>query len=421
MSANSERNWRYPGWRVASASSVGVFASFASLLVFTFGVFLKPIAAEFGWSREAVSAAFAVAALGVAACSPVVGVLIDRFGARRVIAPCVAIFGLAFASLSILPARLAALYVTFAVLGAVGNGTAQLAHTRAVASWFVERRGLAMAILMMGSAVGAMIWPPTAQWLVHMLGWRPAAASLGAIALLLGLPVAVLFVRENPARARRRGGDRVGVGQATLRQVVSRPFLVIVTILFLGSLGQNGAIIHLSSMLTDRGIGQESAAFAMSAMGAASIAGRIAAGWTLDRFFGPRVAMGLLAVAAAGAFVLAGATTANAGILGAALIGVGMGGEADVTPYLLSRYFGLDSLSTMYGLTWSAYAVAGALGPVLMGRAFDLTGSYSVFLTGLSAVMLGSAALTLLLPRYSDNLAPVAIAGSTGEMVTQSR
>ncbi len=401
MSASSERNWRYPGWRIAAASSVGVFASFGSLLVFTFGVFLKPLAEEFGCSREAASGAFALAALAVAVCSPFIGKLVDRFGARRVIAPCVAVFGTAFASLSILPPRLSALYAAFIVLGVVGNGTAQLAHARMVASWFVERRGLAMAILMMGSAVGAMVWPPVAQSLIAGFGWRNAAALLGAVALVLGLVVALLFVRENPAQAQKHSPGRAVTGERTSNQALSRPFLVIVAVLFLGSLGQNGAIIHLSSMLTDRGISPESAAFALSAMGAASIAGRIAAGWLLDRFFGPSVAMWLLAAAAGGAFVLAEATTATAGVLGAALIGIGMGGEADITPYLLSRYFGLESLSTLYGFTWSAYAVAGALGPVLMGRAFDLTGSYSMFLIGLSTVMLLSAALTLLLPAYS--------------------
>ena len=191
------------------ASSVGVFASFGSLLVFTFGVFLKPIAAEFGWSREAVSGAFAFAALAVAVCSPLVGKLVDRFGARRVIAPCVAVFGVTFASLSILPPRLPALYATFVVLGIVGNGTAQLAHARMVASWFVDRRGLAMALLMMGSAVGALVWPPVAQGLIAAFGWRAAAASLGAVALLLGLSCgASVRARESCGATNARGRRR---------------------------------------------------------------------------------------------------------------------------------------------------------------------------------------------------------------------
>ena len=90
-----------------------------------------------------------------------------------------------------------------------------------------------------------------------------------------------------------------------------------------------------------------------------------------------RVAFGLLTTAALGTFLLASADSLAMGLVAAALIGVGMGGEADVTPYLLSRYFGLRAFSTLYGFTWTVYAIAGAIGPILMGRAFDLTGSYT--------------------------------------------
>src|SRR5450755_2500176 len=78
--SNTEESWRYPGWRVAAASAAGVFVSFSSLLVFTFGIFLKPVAAEFAWSREAVSLAFGIAAISIAVCSPGIGMLLDRFG-----------------------------------------------------------------------------------------------------------------------------------------------------------------------------------------------------------------------------------------------------------------------------------------------------------------------------------------------------
>jgi MFS family permease len=77
-----------------------------------------------------------------------------------------------------------------------------------------------------------------------------------------------------------------------------------------------------------------------------------------------------------------------------------MGGEADVTPYLLARYFGLRSFSTLYGFTWTAYAIAGAIGPIIMGRAFDSTGSYAKLLVEMAGLTAGAAALLLLLPRY---------------------
>src|SRR6185312_10993847 len=92
-----EGSVEYAGWRVALASGAGVLVSFGSLLVYTFGIFLKPLTEEFGWSREAASLAFGIAAIMIAVCSPPLGYLLDRMRARRVILPCVMVFGSAFA------------------------------------------------------------------------------------------------------------------------------------------------------------------------------------------------------------------------------------------------------------------------------------------------------------------------------------
>jgi MFS family permease len=136
-------------------------------------------------------------------------------------------------------------------------------------------------------------------------------------------------------------------------------------------------------------------------MGAAVLAGRLITGWLLDRYFAPRVAFVLLAIAAVGVLVLASAHSLFFGTLGAILIGLGMGGEADVTPYLLTRYFGLRSFATLYGFTWTAYAIAGAIGPIIMGKAFDSTGSYAKLLVELAVLTAATASLMLFLPRYS--------------------
>ena len=155
---------------MAVAASACVLVSFASLLVYTFAIFLKPLAAEFGWSRGAVSAAFGIAALAVAACSPPLGWLLDRYPARRIILPCITIFGCAFASLSLLGPHLWQLYAIFLVLGIVGNGTAHLAYSRVLTTWFRERRGVAFSILLGGGALGAIILPPIAKALISSLG-----------------------------------------------------------------------------------------------------------------------------------------------------------------------------------------------------------------------------------------------------------
>jgi MFS family permease len=403
-SAANEHSIRYPGWRVALASSTCVLVSFASLLVYTFAIFLKPLSAEFGWSREAVSLAFGVAALAVAACSPPLGWLLDRYPARRIILPCLTIFGCAFASLSLLTRHLWQLYATFLILGIVGNGTAHLAYSRVLTTWFRERRGVAFSILLGGGAVGAIILPPIAEALIHAVGWRASFAILGGGVLVIGLPCG------SRIRARPHSTHSAAIpaaGAAVREALRSQVFWIIVAELFMISVSQNGAITHLSALLTDRGISAGRAAWAVSAMGGAILAGRLSTGWLLDRYFAPRVAACLFALSALGTFLLAGARSLPAGVEAAALIGFGMGGEGDVTPYLLSRYFGLKSFSTLYGFTWTAYAIAGAVGPIVMGRAFDVTGSYSTLLMVLAAVTLVAGSLMLLLPRY-----PASISGS---------
>jgi MFS family permease len=390
----------YPGWRVVAASAGGVFFSFASLLVYTFGVFLKPIAAEFHWSRQAVSLAFGVAAIFIALCSPVLGMLLDRFPPRYILLPCFLIFGGAFASLSLLTHHLWHLYLVFIVLGAVGNGTAHLAYSGALSTWFRERRGMAFALLMSGGALGAMVLPSVAQGLITKFAWRGAFALLGLSVLTIGLPL-VMGVKRRPGFTVSLGGS---ADLSTAEGLRSWQFWIIVAVLFAASLSQNGAIAHLAPLLTDRGVPPSSAAMAVSVLGGATLLGRLVTGWLLDRYFAPRVSFFLLALAALGTYLLASAHSAVAGSLGAALIGLGMGGEADITPYLLSRYFGLRSFSALYGYTWTAYALAGAVGPVLMGRVFDATGSYAILLSRLSVFTLLTATLMLLLPGYEKDV-----------------
>jgi predicted MFS family arabinose efflux permease len=387
----------YPGWLVVAAAFCGVMVSFGSLLVFTFGIFLKPLSTEFGWSRENISTAFGIAAMTVAVCSPVLGRLLDRYGARRVVLSCMAVFGLAYGSLSFLTPSLAHLYATFFVLGVVGNGTTQMGYSRAVSTWFTDKRGLALALVMAGVGVGSMLLPWLGQRVIDAHGWRTAYLVLGAMVLVLGLPLTALFVREHPGDHDRQP---MAHGSSVRDGLRSRAFWLLVATLFLSSIAVNGAITHLSPLLTDRGISTESAALAVSLLGGASLTGRLVTGSLLDRYFGPRVSFVLLLGVAAGIFLLATASSRSTGLLAAALIGFGLGGEADVTPYLLTRYFGLRTFSTLYGLTWTAYAIAGATGPILMGKVFDVTNSYSSLLTLLSAVTLAAAILMLFLPAY---------------------
>jgi len=391
---------------VVLAACLGVMAGFGSLFVFTFAVFVKPLSTEFGWSREAISRGFGFAAISLALISPLLGHWLDRFGPRRIILPCIAIFAAGIASLALLGSHVAQFYATCLVLGLVGNGAAHLSYSRSISTWFHQRLGMALACVMLGAGFGQMLLPLLAQSVVTHAGWRASYAALGALAFLLAFPLSYRYIRE---RGQVRSVKQTRAGAATAaptglswqQGLRSYSFWIIVAVLFLSSISMNGAITQLSALLTDRGITPGRAAFCASMIGGSSIFGRIVVGWLLDRFFGARVAFFINLSTAAGILLLARANTFAAGCLAAALIGVGAGGEADITPYLLTRYFGLRGFSTLYGLTWTFYAVAGGIGPVILGRAYDSTGSYSALLTLLAGATAFGALLMLALPRYA--------------------
>lgn len=400
--ALTEFDLGYFGWRVVLAACLGVMAGFGSLFVYTFAVFVKPLGAEFGWSRETVSSGFGVAAVTLGLFSPLLGRLIDRLGPRRIILPCMTVFGCAMASLALLRSGAWQFYLTCFVLGLVGNGAAHLAYSRSISTWFQQRLGTALAFVMVGAGLGAMILPVVAQTIISRSGWRTAYLSLGCIALLLGLALSWLYVRERGS-VRRESAPVEHFGMTWQQGLGSFAFWIIVAVLCVSSISMNGAITQMSALLTDRGITAGSAALCASVLGASSLLGRIGVGWLLDRFFGARVAFAVNLSTAAGIFLLARANSFLTGCLAAALIGIGAGGEAAITPYLLTRYFGLRAFSTLYGITWTFYAAAAAIGPVILGHAFDSTGSYVSLLVILAAALASVAAMNLLLPRYSDS------------------
>jgi MFS family permease len=396
-----ESSLSYPGWKIVVAGFFGVMVSFAAVVPYTFGLFLKPLSIAFGWQREAISAGFSIAALTVAAASPGLGFLLDRYGPRRIILPCIVVFSGAYISLEWLTPHLIHFYLAYFLIGLVGNGTAYLGYSRAISTWFNRRRGLALSIMLAGGGFGAMLLPVIAQTAITRYGWRTAFVILGLLAFFLGFPLAARFVREQPV-ADQGTHDSIRTGDHVASALRSRIFWIIAATVCLYAFSINGTIAHLSALLTDRGISTQEAAYAVSIIGATGIVGRVLTGIFLDRFFGPRVSQVMLLMTVLGIALLSVAQTLPIGLLAASLIGFSMGSEGDITPYLLSRYFGLKRLSTLYALTWTAYAVGGATGPIVVGRVFDSLGSYragAIQLLALPALI--PCLLLFLLPRYS--------------------
>jgi cyanate permease len=399
----SKRPRLFYGWLIVFVSAVGLFLG-APLMVFSFSVFFKSLVLDFHASRAAVSFAFSLFNLVGALWLPGTGVLIDRYGAKRVILASTFLFGLILCSAWWMGGDLWQLYLLFAALGiAMSSGPAPVPYGVVISHWFDRHRGLALGLSMMGIGVGSIVVPMLAQRLITMFGWRMTFAIFGVAVLLLPLPVLAALLQNDP---RQRGlqpdGDEK-IGNSPLPQGKqgmtwheiwhSPTFWIMICIFSLAGAGVHGAVLHLSAIFTDRGVTAERAAIATSLVGAGAIVGRLGSGYLLDSLFAPRVAILFYSATALGMAILSAGNIGNIALVASFLVGCGMGAEVETMGYMISRYFGLRAFGTAYGHAFGSYMLAGAAGVLLMGAGYDRFHSYTVPLAGFCGAML----LTLIL------------------------
>jgi MFS family permease len=381
-----------------------MFFSTGTIVVLSFGVFFKPLSQYFHASRAAISLAFTLHGLVSAVCVPLIGRLIDCFGARRVILTGTSIFGLVLLSSGLVGASITYLYLFYLALGLVSGTTSPVPYGVIVSRWFDRQRGLALGLMAFGLGLGAIAMPLVAQRLIATFGWRATYATFGCAALLISLPVVAAFLGEDP-RQKGMWPDGIVPTQSvehdkrhheglSWRDTWHHPtFWLLNCAFFLAGASMFACVLHMPALLTDRGVSSQGAAVASSVVGVALLIGRIGAGYLLDRIFAPRLAMLLFGGSAVGIALLLAGSMGKLALVGAFLVGVGMGAEVDIIAYLMSRYFGLRALGTAFGYGFGSYAFGGALGVLLMGVGFDLTHSYTVPLAGFFIAMVLAAGL----------------------------
>lgn len=384
-------------WLAAAGSTVGLILCAGTLALYSFGVFVRPLTAEFGWSRTGLFAALAFYNYGLAASSPVWGVLTDRYGPRRVILFSVVALSCLVASLSLLTGSLWHLYLVFAAVPLLGGGASPLGYSAVVTRLFDRHLGLALGLALMGVGLGGTVLPPLAQFLVGEFGWRIAYAALGLLTLVITFPAALVATRNVPGPVRRRDAAAPRIG-AMLR---TRAYLLMaVTFVLLGTVSV-GMLAHLVPMMADHGVPPAEAARIAGLSGLAVVVGRGGLGWVLDRVHAPYVLAAVAAVAAVAPLLLGYGTGETTGYVAAVLVGFTVGAEVDLVSFLVRRYFDPAAFGRLYGIAFGLFILGSGNGPVLLGWSFDRLGGYRPGLLLFSALALVVAALAFAMPAYA--------------------
>jgi MFS family permease len=419
-SASQQTSMIFYGWWVVFASAIGIALHIGPIVVGTFGVFLKSLNQEFGWSRGQISFAFSLFAIAGAISAPIVGRMVDYTGARRVVLPATFLFGLGVVALSVLSGHIWVLYAIYLYIGGVGSGTTPIPYAKVITRWFDRRRGLALGLTVAASSLSLAAMPSLAQALIVGVGWRHAYAII-ALLVMSAIPVVALLFRESPQAmglqpdgattgptygARQDDGDKnIAFSQAWR----SNTFWLIAVPFFLMSFSFHGCILHLVPMLTDRGVSPGDAATAASMVGAGGLVARLGSGFLLDLFFAPSVAVSLFSSSTIGLILLWSGASGVVPFAAGFLVGIGQGAELDIIPYMVSRYFGSAAFAHIYGYLFASFLLGAVLGPPLMGFGFDLIGSYRPIIGVLAFSTVFAVGLISRLGPYSETgLAPVA-------------
>lgn len=395
------------GWVVVAASMVGLAMGLSPLPFYTVGMFAPELQREFGWSFAALMGSITVQSVVVMATGPAAGFAVDRFGAKPVALISLVLFGLTYMSLGLSGGNIWIYYGQWVVMSTLGAGTLTATWMHTVNGWFDRHRGLAIGIASTGTGITGFLIKPFTAWLIGSYGWRSAFFVIGALPIIVGVPVVALFFRERLGGGRRlaqRAAEPVVEAGLTLREALRhRRFWIMTAAFLLIAFALTAPTPNLENILRTQRFSLPQIGAITAGFGLSVIAGRIAGGWLLDRFWAPGCAVAILVMPMIGSFLLSRPEIdATQAALAVITLGLGAGFEFDLLAYLIARYFGRRAYGTIYGSFYTVIAFGGGMGPVVYGRVFDATGRYDMaLLTGVGCLIVGSLSL-LALGRYPN-------------------
>ena len=380
-----ERKEIYYGWIVVAGVFFMVAITCGSF--YSFGVFFVPIMQEFGWTRGIISGVIFVSGITYAAAVPLVGSIADRFGYKWISIITAGLMGLGF----ILGSRVQAIWQMYLFIGflqGIGACAAIPLPLSLITNWFVKRQGLALGIASAGIGAGAATLPLMVTAIETQFTWRTAMFVVGVLILLLYIPIALLVIRlpKSDYLAENEGNPQINtdhVSRSNSRAISL--FQALKTSQFWALFGVFGfcilclglIITHLVPYARDTGISPMSAASLLTIMGLCSILGRLTAGFFSDRIGATRVLFSGLFLQGVMILWLSRMNTLGMFYFFAFFFGIAYGGNLVMIPRLTSSIFGVRYIGAIYGSLSVADGIGFAIGPLLAGYLFDLSGTYN--------------------------------------------
>ena len=366
------------------------------------GQFMAPLELEFGWTRAEASVGYSVSLLLGFVAGPFIGRLVDKTNARLLVLPGIVLTGLAIAAFSLATPSIAVWIALWCFVSLVGALVGPTVWITVVSAAFEHQRSLAIAITLSGMSLATMLGPLSARLLIDAWGWRMAWVILGAVWTVPALVLTLLFFFDRRPSARPKADkSKEHAAKVPLRRVfLSVTFVRLALAIVIVGLVASAFAIHMAPALMDKGMNATAAAAVAGILGLAGIGGRLALGSIFDRAGQNLVIWCIMALYGLAASVLA-QNSANVAlaIAGCIMLGLAGGAKEALVACLATRLFDSSIFGTVYGTLISLSVLAASMGPLLVSKVHDATGSYApAFWSGVGVAAFAALLLSGLRP-----------------------
>lgn len=397
----------YYGWYVVMMAAA-VYAVVMGTTFSAFGLFVVPVSEDLQLSRADMNTALILLNIGSAMLAPIVGRLLDRISARRIMIASALLTGLSFTILSFSTSLLLSAIAMALTLAAAVQGGCTLTMSVLIARWFTARRGRAMILAMMGASLGSIMIVPIIAWSIEHEGWRSTLLMIGVVDMIF-LLVLALLVRERPRPGELEGSalaeklvataDAQSSEPASIKSLLRMPqFWTMGISCAIAMAMMQAIIITIVPLALDAGLTTVQAAGLISITGVAALASKMLLAVVADKVDRILMLAVLFGLGAIVSILLLLGDTYPLLVACAVMLGISSSAAAPIFYALLADRFGMVSYGTVRGLMSLLIAISGAVAMRVVGEVFDRVGNYDyVFYAFIS---LGSVAVVLILSTW---------------------